>query len=239
MPGLVLAALLPMAVSAQVYELNPCKGGSPGLRADVAADTLPAITQYLRDSVAAEATSHLKADGKAPPKPTPLPDDNMAPDYDARLERWEVEAPAYDMWTCKYAAPRAVDGDLATAWAEGVDGNGEGEILVVRLEGSGPVEIFTGVAKTEALFKKNGRPRRVRVSVYGPPAQGGGFGGGYYFAEMPVLARREAELRDQFGWQELPVPDVAAFEFVAIEIIDVYPGTSWKDTAIAEVRRRP
>lgn len=71
--------------------------------------------------------------------------------------------------SCMYGPERAVDGDPRTAWCEGAEGNGEGEILVVPLGNAhvhvGEIEIWSGFGRSDALHTLNGRPRTVRLYV--------------------------------------------------------------------------
>jgi hypothetical protein len=75
----------------------------------------------------AEATSQLKASGKAPTSikgPTSKKPDNF--------EESEGDGVYdYDAWTCMYGANAAMDNNKATAWVEGVAGDGKGELLLL------------------------------------------------------------------------------------------------------------
>jgi|GEM_PF-5109869 len=172
--------------------------------------------------------------------------------------------------SCLYGPERAVDGDPATAWCEGVDGNGEGEILVVHLgnrpESVREIEIWAGFGRSASLHERNGRPRTLRIHVLqaitGLPNQ--------YDTTMRnfvKIGEGEIHLEDVNAYQRVPVPafDMLANRderqaildrfftdypeywleelyvgpvFIAMEIVDVYPGTSWEDTLISEVRLR-
>jgi hypothetical protein len=63
-----------------------------------------------------------------------------------------------------HGAERAIDGDLATAWVEGVDGPGHGQTLRVKLDEEGALPtglwVVPGYAKDAARWGKN---RRVQV----------------------------------------------------------------------------
>ncbi len=87
------------------------------------------------------ASSFLKASGKAPAK-------GIAGDPDGDF--------GYDTWTCMYSGYSAVDGNGATAWVEGAEGHGKGELLVItRLDLSKKLEILSGFGKSQTLFVAN------------------------------------------------------------------------------------
>lgn len=170
--------------------------------------------------------------------------------------------------SCLYGPERAVDGDPMTAWCEGIEGNGEGEVIVVHL-GSRPesvreIEIWAGFGRSASLHARNGRPRTIRIHVLqaltGLPNQYDTTMGNFV-----KLAERIVHLDDLNGYQRValpsfePIRDRAAREeildrhyseyppywlepvcggalFAALEIVEVYPGTSWEDTLISEVR---
>ena len=65
-----------------------------------------------------------------------------------------------------YAAANAVDGDSGTCWVEGVEGPGTGEWLLVWTDDEfEEMEIVSGFARSENLFRKNNRPRRIEVQL--------------------------------------------------------------------------
>jgi hypothetical protein len=66
----------------------------------------------------------------------------------------------------RYAAENLFDGDLRTCWAEGVQGDGIGQSVTFVVDR--PVEslrIVSGYAASERLFRRNGRPKVLRVSL--------------------------------------------------------------------------
>lgn len=187
------------------------------------------------------ATSTLAATGKPPAVPKVPPDDG--PDFEH--ER------AYMEWSCMYAAGQLTDGDPSTCWAEGVKGDGPGEIVIARVDTKKPLEIWTGLGKSEKLHRENGRPRQVNVWVL----QASDCEVNQYstiFRDIHVLARRTVELRDLNAYQALQLPDFKPLKikvseacldqittFVAIEILSVYPGTKYRDTCVSEIRVKP
>ena len=123
----------------------------------------------------------------------------------------------------------AFDGDLATGWVEGVEGDGEGErlqwpISAVASARSVSLEIRSGYHKSQSLFAANGAPRAVTVRVLDARGQ-------------PV-GTLSAELKRTMDAQVLTVPVTAgrAFNAVEIEIRSVWPGSKYRDTVISEIR---
>jgi len=131
-----------------------------------------------------------------------------------------------------YEAEMLNDGDISTAWVEGCDGNGEGEEVRFIIEDYRMEEedfepvgyplwgmtFLNGYRKNPEIWQANGRVRTALVSVNSNP--------------LCVI-----ELLDTMDAQFVSLPDVyvAHGDTISIEIIDVYAGTTWEDTAITEL----
>ncbi len=130
-----------------------------------------------------------------------------------------------------YAPDRAHDFNFKTAWVEGVEGNGAGEYLeysfkmndqIKRPEdfGINQIVIFNGYWKSDKLWHANGRVKNLKMYVNGVPTC-------------------------IFTLADVKHPQSATFPFIALkagekvvlrfEIIDVYPGKKYDDTAISEL----
>jgi len=121
--------------------------------------------------------------------------------------------------TRDYRATNLLDGDLATAWNEGVPGPGIGEW--VRLEFSRPLvldrlELANGYQQDADRFYANGRVKSLEL-VYSSGAT------------------QLVELLDEMGYQKIE-PAVRETEWIELVIVSVYPGRAWDDTALSEVR---
>jgi hypothetical protein len=72
--------------------------------------------------------------------------------------------------------------------------------------------------------------------------------------DLPLLGRLVIALQDTRGWQDLTLPPTTDMSitapntgrdvqqtpsYLAVRILDVYPGTQWPDTVISEIRARP
>ncbi|MCU0844705.1 MAG: hypothetical protein MUC76_07240 [Spirochaetes bacterium] len=189
------------------------------------------------------STSTLPATGKAPALPNPP----------AGADDEEVDfasMSAYMQWSCMYAAGRLTDGSPETCWAEGAKGDGIGEIVIARVDTKKPLEIWTGLGKSEKLYRENGRPRKVNVYVL-QAADCAVNQSSEIFTDITVLARHTVELKDVNAYQPLPLPSHTPLKakpspacldqfttFVAIEIVSVYPGGKYRDTCISEIRAK-
>ena len=136
-----------------------------------------------------------------------------------------------------YAPDNAHDAKKDTVWVEGADGHGIGERIVFTFDlsdserypesylddypelGIDRVSIINGFARDKELWKANGRAKALKVY----------FDGRY---------QGTVELEDTVEprWSDLPkmafTPGRA--HEVAFEIAEVYPGSKYEDTAIAD-----
>jgi hypothetical protein len=126
----------------------------------------------------------------------------------------------------RYGAGEAHDFDLKTAWVEGSEGDGVGEFLeyTIYTEGSNlrvtGLIIFNGYRKNKELWQDNSRVKRLKMYVDGKP-------------------HGVINLKDAFNYQTL---DVGSVELkpkkkttLRFEIMEVYKGMKYSDTAIAEI----
>jgi hypothetical protein len=219
----------------------------PALREYLAAGRVPelrATSNGNADCHASFATSYLTAPGAAPAKPVPPFFEN---DTNGTYLQWRGR---FMRWACQYAPERAYDGDTGTAWVEGAEGVGIGEVLVVPADEScsacpdlrGPLEIWAGFGRSPALHRANARPREIRVYLLRAQRLDRGEGteeSVETFTNLDVVAVRQVVLEDRNGYQALPLPPIPEGEhfLVGLEVQSVYPGARWQDTAITEVRR--
>lgn len=147
----------------------------------------------------------------------------------------------YVSWTCRYAPGNLQDGDHQTAWVEGVEGYGIGEVVFIPcLDLKKPVEIWAGFGKSPDLFKFNSRPRKVNVAIVKGKFDGGAQTG-FAIYDLEVIKKVEVDLIDTNGFQPLSIPNYEAKEgddeyYLGIQILDVYKGSKWEDTCISEIR---
>lgn len=199
---------------------------------------------YLR-STRLLASSWLAPEGNAPFKE----DD---PDTGHRWSNAE--------WSSMYGPSKAFDGQLDTAWSEGVPGDGIGEVLIADLSPEKPLKIFTGYARSKDLWLKNNRPRNIKIFILKSIKTSSNQEDSYPI-DITVIDEQYATLKDVFDWQPLPVEkSKITFEnreksqdekyskkerdeywekrenyMIGIQILSVYTGTKYQDTLISEI----
>lgn len=127
----------------------------------------------------------------------------------------------------RYAAEKAHDFSIVTAWVEGVEGNGVGEYLRYSFPGTCPrittVLIHNGYVKNWEVWYDNARVKRLLM----------------YYNDEPYAI---LNLQDTMGLQSFDVgvlgyedKDSAPAWSIKFEILEVYPGKRYEDTAITEI----
>ena len=127
----------------------------------------------------------------------------------------------------RYAAEKAHDFSIVTAWVEGVEGNGVGEYLRYSFPGTCPrittVLIHNGYVKNWEVWRDNARVKRLLM----------------YYNDEPYAI---LNLQDTMGLQSFDVgvlgyedKDSAPAWSIKFEILEVYPGKKYEDTAITEI----
>jgi hypothetical protein len=186
----------------------------------------------------------------SPPKPFPGFDEiypNAVEDEMDCLEAeysWEAS-----LWDCYYGAAMLTDGNPATAWAEGVEGDGVGEVVMVRIPDYIPNQtrgrIWSGFGKSSKLWLQNNRPCDIKIYLL--------VGNEYdttpcceFYQNLKVVASSRISLVDINGFQEFLLPRLgiypdslnlhrSSYFFLAFEILSVYRGSVYNDTCISEV----
>lgn len=116
----------------------------------------------------------------------------------------------------KYGGFNLFDRDPATAWVEGVDGDGIGETFTIGVgdELKENICIVNGYQKSEALYSQNNRIKTLRVTLYAGFMIPGDVTEIYAFAyAVPFGKPAEIRLVDSFGVQQIQFPfDMTAAE---------------------------
>lgn len=125
-----------------------------------------------------------------------------------------------------YEANNAHDFSFKNAWIEGVPGYGEGEYLEYFFKNESPritdIIIYNGYLKSDAGWKKNSRVKRLKLSVNKRP---------YAFLELQdIRASQTFKLKKPLGQTKDGKDLVLKFE-----IMEVYKGTDYDETAITEL----
>ena len=150
----------------------------------------------------------------------------------------------YKRWSCKYSPDKAWDKNPATAWVEGAKGHGIGEILLVTggLDLRKEIEIWGGYGKSKTLYKANNRPKKLRVALTQTEDSPDMAQVGMHHSGLKIVSENIVELKDVNGFQRLPIKKIRKVakgfpgEFLVLEILEVYEGSKYQDTAISEIR---
>ncbi len=122
-----------------------------------------------------------------------------------------------------YEAANLFDGDRDKPWVEGATGSGVGESVLLTLDKPAKVRrigIVNGFARSEELYRANGRVSSFRVSVNG---------GGEFGVTIP-----DERLEREMFYFDLPA-DSGLVKTIQLKIDSVYPGGQFDDTAISEL----
>lgn len=123
----------------------------------------------------------------------------------------------------RYIVGNLTDGNSSTAWIEGADGYGYGETITLSLAEAciaGGFTLMNGYCSSEAAWENNSRVRKFLV----------------YKDSSPVFV---LELEDTMDTQRVQFPEAISFDVgdeITLEILEVYPGVRYADTAISELR---
>lgn len=122
-----------------------------------------------------------------------------------------------------YGPEKAIDGSLDSAWAEGSNGDGTGEYLIIKFSGEKEIksmQIVNGFASMHKelgdLYSLNNRVRELVVQ----------------FDDGSERVTLEDEMR---GYQKHEFKAVHKSSSVKLTIASVHKGTRWNDACIAEV----
>ena len=134
-----------------------------------------------------------------------------------------------DQGKYSYKAGNAHDFSLKTMWVEGAKGQGVGEYLLYKFKDKSPrvtdIIIANGCVQSEALFHANSRVKKFKV----------------YYNDEPIAI---LNLRDVMGLQTFNIGTLgygwedeknAKDWTLKFEIMEVYPGSKYEDTAISEL----
>ncbi|MEQ1507502.1 MAG: hypothetical protein ABMB14_35055 [Myxococcota bacterium] len=124
-----------------------------------------------------------------------------------------------------YHPTYVLDGNAATAWVEGVEGDGVGQWLALPLSRVAKaralqLRIRNGYQKSEVLLAANAAPKDVTIEVTDGDR---------------VVATAKASLTRTMGWQTVAVPVTAGFDGVRIRVDSVTPGKTYHDTCLSDV----
>ena len=155
-----------------------------------------------------------------------------------------------------YGYNNLFDNDISTAWVEGVDGSGINEYLLIPFYKQDEsmfsykkkkniniqLQINNGYCKNESLFYKNNRVKKIKITIYDIPLNSD-LNNMFVDGEPTVIFEDIIELQDSIEKQEFNFQTKLVnydsycipFTLLKMEILEVYKGTDFDDTAISEI----
>ena len=155
-----------------------------------------------------------------------------------------------------YGYANLFDDDISTAWAEGASGSGINEYLLIPFYKQDEsmfsykkkkninikLQINNGYCKDEALFKKNNRVKKAKVTFYDVPLNSD-INNMFVDGDAAVILEKIVELKDSQEKQEFEFETKLVnnetygipFTLLKFEILEVYKGTDYDNTAISEI----
>lgn len=134
-----------------------------------------------------------------------------------------------------YVAGNVADGDLKTSWVEGVEGRGEGQVIVLHLDGSHKIaglKIYTGFLKTWARYVKNGKVTTVLIDYCNGQTQEVDLTYNWGLSEEDIdFDESTAETCSTV----ITTEQICETDTIKITIINAVAGSKYEDTAISEI----
>lgn len=129
--------------------------------------------------------------------------------------------------TNTYSAEAVLDGHSDTCWAEGVDGNGEGEYIEICF--TEPVYLtdiglLNGYMKNESVFNNNGKIRRIELSYSD---------GNSHESLLDEYDYQDVEGQAYSDW--ITYGDPIYTDYLKITILKAAPGEKYEDTCLTEL----
>lgn len=121
--------------------------------------------------------------------------------------------------TITHYAENICDGDVGTAWVESASGQGLGEFVCINFDGTYGIDgirLYAGYQKSEDLYKKNSRPSELEIK----------------FFDGTLM---QCILEDFLGEQIVEFPERKETSWIMLTIEEVYQGSKYEDTCIAEL----
>ena len=131
-----------------------------------------------------------------------------------------------------YWPSNTIDGEVSTAWVEGVDGDGVYESLTYYFDGNHDVKkilIYSGYLKTKYRYTINGKPTKVSIDFCN---------GTFYELDLNVMYPGTDDVpfaSADYKPAELYLEQPINTDRMIITIMGVETGTKYEDTAISEV----
>jgi len=133
----------------------------------------------------------------------------------------------------KYTANNIHDLNYKTAWVEGAVGHGIGEKITYDFPPENPritkIIIINGYIKSNKAWTENSRVKALKMFIDGKP--------------FAILELADSKQEQSFSFSPLGVADRKDYDLLrtmphwkmTFEILEVYPGSKYEDTAITEI----
>lgn len=122
-----------------------------------------------------------------------------------------------------YSEENLHDLEANTSWVEGVQGYGIGEWVEYTFSAKNPriteIKIVNGYNKSQSAWKNNSRVKKLKLYIKGKP--------------IAILNLEDTRCVQMF--EIAPVTDKEKEWTMKFEIVEVYKGDKWDDTAISEI----
>ena len=135
------------------------------------------------------------------------------------IDHIEASSELVDTGGNVYGATKMTDLNPSTSWQESESGGGEGSTIDITLDevsGLNGISFMLGSHRSEENYGKNNRPKTLAITINGESCD-------YSF-------------EDTFCWHTIVFDKTIETDAVHIEIKEVYKGSKWDDTCIAELR---
>ncbi len=133
----------------------------------------------------------------------------------------------------RYDVQNIHDLDYSTAWVEGVPGNGIGEYVCYHFPPQNPrinkLIIVNGYVKTDKTWRENSRVKSLKMYINDVP---------YALLQLEDVKNEQIFQVEPIGYSERKDYDLLIknpWYTIKFEIIEVYQGSKFKDTAITEI----
>ncbi len=128
-----------------------------------------------------------------------------------------------------YEAAHLVDGKLKSAWSEGAEDVGVGTAITFtvgppdtsRATFEGAFHVFNGYAASAAVWKKNARVKKFKVTLNGK--------------EVATVELEDTLALQTINLSELVPRQLKEGDALQFVLVEVYPGAKYKDTVVSEL----
>lgn len=135
--------------------------------------------------------------------------------------------------TANYIPKNIHDLNLETAWVEGVPGHGIGEYVLYNFPPQNPritqIIVVNGYVKNDKTWKENSRVKKLKLYIDGKPKA---------ILLLEDVKNEQYFTVDPIGYAERDNYDELLkkpWYSIKFEILEVYPGSKYQDTAITEI----